>query len=104
MANDEAPTAPSGVAGLAASLPKLYTLEEIAEATGLSLRSLQDGARQKPPRFDHHHISGRRFMTAAQVEAYIATGAVRTQSADDITAEIERRKRGTRRRPAKKAA
>jgi hypothetical protein len=50
-------------------LPQLYTLREVAEATGLPYRSLDDDARAG--RFEHIHYGKYRRMTAAQVKALL---------------------------------
>lgn len=57
-------------------LPPLFTLADVAEATGLSRRALEDGARAKPPKFEHVRLGGRRWMTAEQVGKLIAANTV----------------------------
>lgn len=46
-------------------LPRLYTLDEVARATGLSARALADNARAG--KFDHVRLCGKRYMTRGQV-------------------------------------
>ncbi len=50
-------------------LPKLYTLEEVAAATGFALRTLERDCRAG--RIAHVHRGRARMMTADQVEALI---------------------------------
>ncbi len=58
-------------------MEQLFTLEDVAAATGLPLRALADGARARPPKFDHVRLAGKRWMTAAQVEKLIAQNTQR---------------------------
>lgn len=47
-----------------------FTLKEVAQLSGLSLRSLEDAARADPPRIPHIHFGRQRTMTRAQVEQF----------------------------------
>lgn len=49
----------------------LFTLSEVAEMTGFSQRRLADDCAADPPRVEHVHRDGRRFMTRAQIDALI---------------------------------
>jgi hypothetical protein len=62
---------------------RLYTLAEVAEVTGLSRRSLEDGARAVPPKFVHVRDGGRRYMTESQIEQMIKDRTVGMGSAKD---------------------
>jgi excisionase family DNA binding protein len=57
---------------LAAPLPRLLSFAEAAllteRVTGQTRRSLQDGARARPPRFEHLRIGRMRWLTDAQVD------------------------------------
>jgi hypothetical protein len=53
-----------------------FPLDEVAEMTGLSLRSLQDGCRANPPRVPHRRYGQQRVMTLADVEQFLAGLAV----------------------------
>jgi hypothetical protein len=64
-------------------LPALFSLAEVAEATGLSQRALEDGARARPPKFEHVRLGGRRWMTAEQVTALIQASTVTAAPAAD---------------------
>lgn len=61
----------------------LFSLAEVAEATGLSQRALEDGARARPPKFEHVRLGGRRWMTAEQVTALIQASTVSAAPAAD---------------------
>ncbi len=72
-------------------MERLYTLEEVAEATGLSARALADGARAQPPKFDHVRLHGKRWMTADQVRRLLEQHTVSaTVSPVPETSEFDR--------------
>lgn len=73
---------------------RLYTLAEVAEATGLSRRSLEDGARARPPKFDHVRDGGRRYMSEAQIIKMIDERTVLAKP----SVENDPRREGIRRR------
>lgn len=80
---------------------RLYTLEEVAQVTGLKRRSLEDGARAKPPKFDHVRDGGRRYMTEAQILQMIKE---RTVSSKSPAEDDDARRAGIRRRLARSVA
>lgn len=49
----------------------MYSLSEVSEKTGLPLRPLEDAARAN--KFRHRRMFGRRWMTQAQIDAYVAS-------------------------------
>ncbi len=77
-------------------LPKLHTLEEVAEEYGLSLRSLKDGARAR--RFPHVRFGNRRYLTPDQVDALIK--AKTEQPPEDEAMDKVRARRARARRAA----
>lgn len=91
-----------------------FTLRQVAEKTGISLRLIEDGCRADPPTIEHT-IAGRgvqkkhRVMTQAQVDKLVASRSVGaaapvTRPLDDIAAIVaaarNRPARGPRRRAA----
>lgn len=83
--------------------PPLYTLAEVAEALGVSERSLADGARAR--KFDHVRLAGRRFMTEEQVAALVQQSTVTSVSSaptamthDEAMAALYRRMDDRKRR------
>lgn len=92
----------------ATATPQLYTLAEVSEMTRIPLRTLEKGARRKPPAFDHYEcFDGRRRMTRAQIDALLEIGHVRRQELDAQAAvrrqAAEMKARGRRRSPGKAA-
>jgi hypothetical protein len=88
-------------------IPHLYTLAEVAEKTGKSLRWLQTGAREQ--RFRHRKLGKQRLMTQEDIDLLVAQNVVDTTDAPadtgdaEVAAELARRaSRG--RRPTRKAA
>lgn len=71
---------------------RLYTLAEVAEHTGLSLRHLTDGARAR--RFEHVHRGKARLMTAKQIRKLLDTSTVTAEADDELARERERHARG----------
>jgi excisionase family DNA binding protein len=81
-------------------LPRVYSLEEVALQTGLSLSALKTGTRGANPRFPHIRVGKRPQMTAEQAQEAlrIATiGAGSTKPDPEIQAELSRRANRTRR-------
>jgi len=70
-------------------MPKLYTLAEVAQNTGLSLRALADGARAG--KFAHVHQGGHRYMTIEQVHQLIQVSTVTPDPIPDDLAPLRRR-------------
>lgn len=80
-------------------LERLFSLKEVAEVTGISLRVLEDEARAR--RFEHVHIGASRRMTRDQVRALIAQHTVRPEAAaDPLAADRARMDRRFARRKA----
>jgi hypothetical protein len=74
--------------------PKLYGLDEVAGMTGVALRALQDGARNR--QFEHVLIGKTRAMTAEQVDKLVAQHTISAQLDDDLVIEFEPRRRSGR--------
>jgi hypothetical protein len=67
-------------------LPKLWTLEEVADRTGFALRTLQRDCRAG--RIEHVHRGRDRLMTAAQVQKLIEqdTAALKSPGVEALKA------------------
>jgi hypothetical protein len=87
----------------ASTLPKLYTLPEVAAQTGIKLRTLQDGARAV--RFAHYKIGGQRLMDRQQIDDLIAGVMCKPNAAvNDADAELAARQAARRRGGRRRAA
>lgn len=79
--------------------PKLaYTLDEVAEMTGLSRRSLADGCRAK--KVPHRKLGQQRVMTPADVDRLLAqmeVAATTSASDPEVIRMAEHRERTIRR-------
>ena len=76
------------------AMPTLHPFPEVAEKYGFSLRSLNDGARQR--KFAHTRVGVKRYFTDSQIEAFLAARTVaadRDTSMDGARARLERRQR-----------
>lgn len=80
-------------------LPRLYTLAEVAEATGFNLRGLEQDCRHG--RVGHVHRGRDRLMTTAQVEALIAS---HSKDASPAPSELEAYRAAAWQREARKLA
>lgn len=74
---------------LTAELPKLMTLPEVADQTGISLRVLEDGCRAR--RWKHYHIGSKRFMDAEQVALLLQQHTLEPPAEDDDLAATRAR-------------
>ncbi|MEO3929283.1 helix-turn-helix domain-containing protein [Micromonosporaceae bacterium B7E4] len=79
-----------------AGIPRLHPLPEVAEQTGIPLRTLREQARAR--RFDHVRIGRERYLTHAQLAALIETTTVTTDRSDALAKTRERQRR-RRRKP-----
>lgn len=68
-----------------------YTLAEVAELTGFSLRTMLDDCRAKPPRLAHIKRGNTYAMTREQIDAMLAAHTVAATQEPDRT-EAHRQK------------
>jgi len=83
-------------------LPRLHPLPEVAEQTGIPLRTLREQARAR--RFDHVRIGRERYLTGTQLDALIQTTTVTTDRSDALTKTKERQRRRRKSRGQRSAA
>ena len=79
-----------------ADRPRVYTLTEVAEMTGMSWRWIADGCRSE--RLAHVHQGDFRGMTAAQINALIAS---RTEGGETAPSGFDNAVQMTRRNAAR---
>jgi hypothetical protein len=80
-----------------ASLPPLYSFDQVVQTYGLSMRSLMKDAYAK--KFEHTHIGSSRYFTAEQLAAFLNARKITAMSNDGLDAVRDRLARRRARRP-----
>ena len=79
-------------------VPRLHPFPEVAEQTGIPLRTLREQARAR--RFEHVQIGRERYLTGTQLDALIEATTVTTDR-NDVLAPVRERVSRQRRRKAR---